>query len=149
MSELERKVEAMMRCLPREQFVKVMAQVEEQSEQEGSAVKLNGLIHRVLGELGTPAHIKGWSYRNPARGYRIHHNVFDRAAYRMLHLVCHKPESLPTMDSNTYVQYADGLLGQYGANETAEPPVRPFDAAAEEVIASVFGDKNAGVYRIG
>ncbi len=97
----------------------------------------------------TPAHIKGWSYRNPARGYRIHHNVFDRAAYRMLHLVCHKPESLPVMDSNIYIQYADGLLGQYGANETAEPPVQLFDAAAEEIIASVFGDKNAGVYRIG
>ena len=96
----------------------------------------------------TPAHIKGWSYANPAANYRICGNIFDRAAYRMLHLVCEKPESLPQLQGNTYIQYADGLLGQYGANETAEPPVLPFDEAAAQRIAQTFGDADAQVHRL-
>ncbi len=82
----------------------------------------------------TPAHIKGWSYVNTASNYRIHHNVLDRAAYRMIHLVAHKQESLPHMHHNTYVQHQGGLLGQYGANEVSEPPILPFDEASLETL---------------
>ena len=46
----------------------------------------------------TPAHIKGWSFENTAREFSIHDNVFDRAAYRMLHLVAREVESLPDME---------------------------------------------------
>jgi hypothetical protein len=93
----------------------------------------------------TPAHIKGWSYANPAQNYRIRENVFDRAAYRMLHLVCEQPESLPQLDGNVYIQHTGGLLGQYGANAEAEPPVLPFDETAAETVRTVFGDVRATV----
>lgn len=95
----------------------------------------------------TPAHIKGWSFTNKASEYRVHHNVFDRAAYRMLHLVAKEQESCPEMWGNTYIQHADKTLGQYGGNAEAEPPVLSFENA-EEKIATVFGDKDAKVYTI-
>ena len=97
---------------------------------------------------GTPAHIKGWSYENTARGFTVHGNIFDRAAYRMLHLVAKEPESCPAMYGNTYVQTLGGLLGQYGGNETAEPPVVPFDDRAEDVLTEVWGEKDPTVYGI-
>ena len=63
MSELERKVEALMRCMPREQLVRAMEQVTHRPGQEkGSQRQLNRMIQRTLGELGTPAHIKGYRY---------------------------------------------------------------------------------------
>ncbi len=96
----------------------------------------------------TPALIKGWSFTNPARGWRIHHNIFDRAAYRMLHLVYEKPQSLPQLYGNIYLQHAGGLLGQYGANEQAEPPMLPFDEAVSATIRTVLGDEAATVYRL-
>ncbi|MBR3714647.1 MAG: hypothetical protein IKM18_01930 [Clostridia bacterium] len=94
----------------------------------------------------TPAHIKGWSYTNKASAFRIHHNIFDRAAYRMLHLVAEKQESCPEMYENTYVQNLGGMLGQYGANEEKEPEILIFDENADEKIENIFGDKNAKVY---
>ena len=96
----------------------------------------------------TPAHIKGWSYENTAENYRIHDNLFDRAGKRMLHLVAKKPESLPQMARNIYVQTLRQTLGQYGANEAAEPPVLPFDDRAEEEIVGRFGDAGARVFGI-
>lgn len=97
----------------------------------------------------TPAHIKGRSYENTAENYRIHDNLFDRAGKRMLHLVAKKPESLPQMERNVYVQTLGMMLGQYGANETAEPPVLPFDDRAETEIVQRFGDTDAQVFGIG
>jgi hypothetical protein len=94
----------------------------------------------------TPAHIKGWSYTNPAKNYTVHDNIFDRSAYRMLHIVAKQPESCPEMYNNTYIQYHGNLLGQFGANEKAEPPILPFDEKAATEIATRFGDKNARVY---
>ncbi|MBQ8432812.1 MAG: hypothetical protein IJX28_08010 [Clostridia bacterium] len=96
----------------------------------------------------TPAHIKGWSYENTASNYSIHHNIFDRAAYRMLHLVALKPESCPAMHHNTYVQELGLTLGQYGANEVAEPPVLPFDENADTTLAEIFREQDATVYYI-
>ena len=93
----------------------------------------------------TPAHIKGWSYENTADNFRIHNNLFDRAGRRMLHLVAEKPESLPRMEQNVYVQTLGGTLGQYGANESAEPPVLPFDGQAEDFVRDVFHDAEAQV----
>ncbi len=94
----------------------------------------------------TPAHIKGWSYENTASEYCIHHNIFDRAAYRMLHLVARERESCPVMYENTYVQHIGLPLGQYGANRTAEPHNLVFDETADRKIEKIFGDKNARVY---
>ena len=96
----------------------------------------------------TPAHIKGWSYVNVARNYTVHDNVFDRAGYRMLHLVAQKDEYCPEMHDNTYVQYEGGMLGQWGGNENGEPEIEIFDDKADEKVANIFHDKNAKVYII-
>ena len=96
----------------------------------------------------TPAHIKGWSYQNDARDYVIHDNIFDRAAYRMLHLVAKDYESLPKMYGNTYIQNLGLSLGQYGSWDEGEPLNIVFDERAEERIENVFKDKDAKVYTI-
>ena len=96
----------------------------------------------------TPAHIKGWSYTNVAKNYSIHHNVFDRAAYRMLHLVAEKQESCPVMYENVYVQNEGGMIGQYGGNEVSEPPILYFDGNEEKTVAEIFKDKNAKVFSV-
>jgi len=93
----------------------------------------------------TPAQIKGWSYENPASDYEIYNNIFDRAAYRMLHLVAKKPESLPKMYGNTYIQYENNMIGQYGANEEKEPDILCFDENAEKTVKETLGDKDASV----
>lgn len=94
----------------------------------------------------TPAHIKGWSYENTAMNYRIHDNLLDRAGKRMLHLVAKDGGSLPQMSGNVYVQTKGMILGQYGANEVAEPPILTFDEHAEQHIIDEFGDKGAQIY---
>ncbi len=96
----------------------------------------------------TPAHIKGWSYINTASNYSIHDNIFDRAAYRMVHLVAEKPESMPKMYNNTYIQFAGNAIGSYGANENGEPDVLMFDENAGKTIENVLCDENAKIYVI-
>ncbi len=96
----------------------------------------------------TPAHIKGWSYINTATNYTIHHNIFDRAAYRMLHLVAEKQESCPKMHNNIYVQHRGGMIGQYGANENGEPDVLYMDENADFSIHNVFADEDAEIHVI-
>lgn len=96
----------------------------------------------------TPAHIKGWSYENTASNYRIHNNIFGRAAYRMVHLVAREQESCPQMYQNTYIQNLGATLGQYGANQIAEPENLVFDEQAEEKIKKIFAEENPTVYYI-
>ena len=98
--------------------------------------------------VSTPAHIKGWSYENTARDFSVHHNLFDRAAYRMLHTVARDPESCPTLYGNTYVQTLGGMLGQYGGNREAEPPVIPFDGDTERVLTEEWGEREPTVYGV-
>ncbi len=73
----------------------------------------------------TPAHAKGWSYVNTARNYTIRDNIFDRSAYRMVHLVAEKQESCPVMQAN-----------------------HSFDENAEKTLETVFGERDAKVYFI-
>ena len=94
----------------------------------------------------TPAHIKGWSYENTARNYSVHDNVFDRAAYRMLHLVAKEQESCPVMYRNTYIQKNGLMLGQYGANCVKEPEIMYFDEKIDESIYDVMKDRDAQIY---
>lgn len=95
-----------------------------------------------------PALIKGWSYINTARNFSIENNIFDRTAYRMLHLVAQKDEYCPVMKGNTYIQNKGNMIGQWGGNETKEPDIEIFDEMAEEKIKDIFGDKTAKVYII-
>ncbi len=99
--------------------------------------------------VDTPALIKGWSYRNTAREFSIYDNIFDRSAYRMLHLVALKDEYCPEMYNNTYIQNLGGMIGQFGANEAKEPEILMFDKNVEKTINEVFGDKTAKVFFIG
>jgi len=97
----------------------------------------------------TPAAIKSWSYHtNPAKNYTVHHNIFDRSAYRLLHLTASREESCPDMYDNTYIQHLDGCLGQYGGDEPIEPESYVFDRQADQIIRDVFGDRGAKVYVI-
>ncbi|MEE0409496.1 MAG: hypothetical protein UD759_01820, partial [Clostridia bacterium] len=95
-----------------------------------------------------PALIKGWSYINTARNFSIENNIFDRTAYRMLHLVAQKDEYCPVMKGNTYIQDKGNMIGQWGGNEVKEPEIEIFDEKAEEKINNIFGDKTAKVYII-
>ena len=96
----------------------------------------------------TPAAIKGWSYTNPAKNYRVCNNVFDRSAYRMLHLVALDDASCPEMCGNTYIQVLGGMLGQYGGNKDGEPQVHLFDENVEQTLKTVFCEKDPKVYLI-
>ena len=96
----------------------------------------------------TPAHIKGWSYENPARSFSIADNIFGGSAYRMLHLVAEKEESLPEMQKNIYIQTVGGMLGQYGAKKDYEPPIEYFDEDRERTVREVLGDKDALIFEL-
>ena len=132
--------------------------LEKQLEDESymSNIEICGNILRFSGygwgqqrhNVDTPAHIKGWSYVNTARDFKIHHNVFDRAAYRILHLVAREKESLPQLYENTYIQDLGGMLGQYGENSEKEPEILMFDQKAEEKILDNLSDFGAKVCQI-
>ena len=96
--------------------------------------------------VDTPAHIKGWSYENTASNYRICDNIFDRAAYRMVHLVAKNQESCPQMNGNTYIQKMGNVLGLYGANKLSQPNDIIFDESVEQKIKELLQDRQAKVY---
>ena len=98
--------------------------------------------------IHTPALIKGWSYVNTAKNFKIEDNIFDRCAYRMLHLVALKDEYCAELRGNTYIQHLGGRLGQYGGNAEQEPENLIFDETIEETIRNVWGDQAAKVYYI-
>jgi hypothetical protein len=64
----------------------------------------------------------------------------------MLHLVAEKDEYCPIMRNNVYVQHLGGMLGQYGGNEAAEPPIIMFDERVEDSISNVLKDEGAEIY---
>lgn len=131
-------------------------QTDGESESYMKNVEMCGNIIRLSGygwgqqrhNTDTPALIKGWSYENTATEYSIYDNIFDRSAYRMLHLVAKKDEYCPKMYNNTYIQYEGGMIGQYGGNEAMEPEIVMFDKNAEDVIKQVFKEENPKVYII-
>ena len=139
------------RCVYAIEYFLDMTEGDEQSYMRD--IVMSGNILRLSGygwgqqrhNFHTPAHIKGWSYTNRASDYHIHDNIFDRAAYRMLHLVAREKESLPEMSSNTYVQTMGGMLGQYGENKEKEPPILTYGEDAEACIRDIFGDSDATV----
>ena len=96
--------------------------------------------------IHTPAHVKGWSYVNTARNFVIKNNIFDRAAYRMLHTVALDSTSCPKMEKNTYIQHSGATLGKYGANQTTEPSDIIFDENVEQAIKNTLGDTEAEIY---
>ncbi len=121
----------------------------ENLEMSGNIVVLSGYgWGQQRHNTDTPALMKGWSYKNTARNFKIHNNIFDRCAYRMIHLVAYKEEYCPEMYENTYIQHFGGMIGQYGGNKIKEPEMLIFDEKAEEKIHNIVKDKNAKVYII-
>ena len=128
---------------------------EVENESSMSNIEICGNIIRFSGygwgqqrhNVDTPAHIKGWSYVNTASNFTIHHNVFDQAAYRMVHLVAREKESLPKLYENTYIQKEGSMLGQYGENRDGEPEIECFGGNVEEIIKEQWGDINAKVQK--
>ena len=95
--------------------------------------------------VNTPAAIKSWGYRNTAKDFFISNNIFDRCAYRLLHLVALKNEFCPVLNGNTYIQTANYPLGQYGGNEDGEPEIRMLDINGKVFVKDIFGDEKAVV----
>ena len=94
----------------------------------------------------TPAHIKGWSYENTARNFSVHHNIFDRSAYRMIHMVAKEKASCAQLYENTYIQKYGMTLGSYGAYENGKVPTISFFDDVEKIIWEEYGDKDAKVF---
>ncbi len=89
----------------------------------------------------TPAHIKGWDYENTAEGFIIRNNIFDRSAYRMIHITAKNAESLPDMYENVYIQNDGMSLGRFGARESgAEEFV--FDRDGIKRFLKISGEKD-------
>lgn len=93
----------------------------------------------------TPAHIKGWLHENPARNYVIRNNIFDRSRYSILQAGCIDKESEAVLQNNTYIQYEDGLLGDFGKMPST---TYKFNKNAENIIKNIFGDSEAKVYLV-
>ncbi len=131
-------------------------QIDGERESYMDNIEMSGNIIRLSGygwgqqrhNQDTPAHIKGWSYTNTAENYSIFNNIFDRSAYRMLHLVALKGKYCPEMHDNTYIQHLGATLGQYGGNEIVEPEIHPFDEHTEDTLKNIFKEKNAKIYYI-
>lgn len=96
----------------------------------------------------TPAHIKGWGYTNPAREFWIHNNIFDRAAYRMIHTAAAKEEFCPRMYENIYIQKNGLSLGVYGSNKNGDLCELVFDENADAAVRDIICDRDAKVYVI-
>lgn len=116
-------------------------------EMRGNFIRLGGYgWGQQRHNTDTPALIKGWSYENTARNVLICDNIFDRCAYRMLHLVAREAECVPALHGNTYIQHIGGRIGSYGANHVQEPENLVFDEQAEEKITGILCDAEACVY---
>ena len=116
---------------------------------QGNLIRLSGYgWGQQRHNKNTPALIKGWDYHNTAKNYSIQNNIFDRSAYRMLHLVADDLTSCPDMAGNTYIQTRGGLLGQYGTMGKEGAQMLMFDENAEETICNILGDPSAVVYLV-
>ena len=116
---------------------------------EGNILRLSGYgWGQQRHNIHTPAHIKGWSYVNTARNFVIKNNIFDRAAYRMLHTVALYSTSCPEMVGNTYIQHLGAILGKYGANQITEPCDVAFDDNVERSIKEILRDGEAEIFII-
>ena len=94
----------------------------------------------------TPAHIKSWNAENTlTKNFSIHDNIFDRSAYRMIHIVAENEKSCPKMYNNTYVQNRGALLGQFGSKENGIPEMLYYDDSVEQTIKEIIKDENATV----
>ena len=55
------------------------------------------------------ANINSWTHVNDCKNYVISNNIFDGSTYSMF-IISSQTGNLPVLDSNTYIQYEDGML---------------------------------------
>lgn len=90
----------------------------------------------------TPAHIKGWDHKNPARNFVIKNNIFDRSGHMMIHAGFADEAFKPQFVGNTYVQNRGGEFLRVGKNPTS---MIYFDGNAKENVKNILGDTIATV----
>ena len=85
------------------------------------------------------AHIKSWwMHYNHAYNFVIRNNIFDRSDANLINVVAAKPEWLPKMENNTYIQYLDADGGRIGQPWIDCKFNKEFPAALEKAL----GEKN-------
>ena len=142
------------RCVYGIEYFLDMTEGDTESYMDGVLIEGNMIRHSGEGwgqqrhNTHTPAHIKGWSFKNAAKNFVIRDNILDRAGRRSLHLVAADAASCPVMQGNTYVQYEGGLLGKRGGNAGGEPEDIVFDAGIDEAIRTLLGDTEAKIYTV-
>ncbi len=75
----------------------------------------------------TPAHLKGWDYRNTAQSFTVTGNIFDRSAHKLIHACAENEAWCPEMRGNVYIQARGGQLGRYGI--ASDPRILPLESA--------------------
>ncbi len=107
----------------------------------------------------TPAQVKSWVNYNPADGFLIAHNIFDRSTHDLLNITADRPEWLPRLEGNVYVQHSGAAGGKMGYNardrQSETDPfwnsVRsddmryPFDDKFPQVLKHLFQEEEATV----
>ena len=73
------------------------------------------------------AHLKGWDHANPADGYIVENNIFDRSRYMLIHCGAALAEDLPVFSGNIFLQNTGGRFGRYSENPTS---LLMYDSAA-------------------
>lgn len=127
----------------------------EEPEQSMYNIKIFDNIMRYCGfgwgnqrpNKGSQAHIKGWDHDNPAVGFDIYNNIFDRSTNWMIHCGYDLIESEPKIYGNTFIQYKDGMFGRYMLNPTKVMPYNSYMLADERLLDNTFYFVNESVPR--
>lgn len=88
--------------------------------------------------LGSHIHSNGGDNANLATDFRITNNIFDIAFNKLL-VITSTADTLPVLSGNTYAQYKDRKLGEYGMNSSS------FGSNVADIIKNTWGDATAKV----
>lgn len=115
MSELEKTVEALRRCVPAEVFDAAMAEVNQTAKPaDPQPVDVEEIILELLTELGTPAHIKGHPYHakfNTTVILRADHKTQIEALSLAVSSFLYTPNEAREFLDKPAVEGGDQLLG--------------------------------------
>lgn len=90
----------------------------------------------------TPAHIKSWSHHtNRASNFLVANNVFDRGTHDLLNVAAASEQSLPSFDSNTYIQHRGASAGAWGSRGESYL----FDESVGQVLERLFSERNGRI----
>lgn len=88
------------------------------------------------------AHLKGWDHANPADGFIVENNIFDRSRYMLVHCGAALAEDLPVFSGNTFIQNTGGQFGRYSKNPTSLLMYDSAAAALESFSVDAFALTN-------